>query len=470
MSAKRFKLSNPHPFGVRPLGNAILLNKSNEARDDGTGLLRVLSDESLLAVFGLLDAKSTASCSCCSRALYCFSNDEDVWRERTLGDFGSSYPFQGTWRRTYCFRKGGKVGNVTVRSKLFSDVLYQSWYCRTLEIPRRWWAVDTIPRVAASDLTQAEFVKRFDGPGKPVIITGACEGWGAMKKWSREYLEEVGGDSKFMCGPADMTLKSFFDYAHNTSDESPMFVFCKNFADLTPQLAADYETPQYFTTDLFTLLGEKRPHWRWLLAGGARSGSKWHVDPNSTSAWNAVIKGRKKWIMLPPGVVPPAVFPSADGAEVTQPTSLIEWFLNFYDQTRSLAVERWQDHQGYGGLVEGVCGPGELVFVPTGWWHAVLNLDDDTLAVTQNYVSKANVNSVRRFLRDKKDQISGLRSEAHRAGLAQDFDDALQEAALLDSVEVEKAKARAMRNDVQAGGGSFWDALRGAGGSLSFAR
>lgn len=87
--------------------------------------------------------------------------------------------------------------------------------------------------------------------------------------------------------------------------------------------------------DLFSVLGdEQRPDYRWLIAGPARSGSSFHVDPNCTSAWNATVSGKKKWIMFPPGETPPGVHPSEDGLDLAAPVSLIEWFLNFYEVRR----------------------------------------------------------------------------------------------------------------------------------------
>jgi len=81
--------------------------------------------------------------------------------------------------------------------------------------------------------------------------------------------------------------------------------------------------------------------------------------------------------MFPPEVVPPGVHPSPDGAEVACPVSIMEWFMNFYG-----ACKDWQRRP-----VECVCKAGDVVFVPNGWWHLVINLED-SIAITQNYVSR----------------------------------------------------------------------------------
>ena len=172
----------------------------------------------------------------------------------------------------------------------------------------------------------------------------------------------------------------------------------------------------YNSTDMFEFLQiddqfqrclekDDRPDKRWLLVGNERSGSKWHKDPNRTSAINGVLYGRKKWWMLPPDCPPPGVFWSPDGAEVAQPVSLFEWLLQYHheyaignDQTRRLRQE-------------GICHENEIVFVPRGWWHAVINLDDWTIAVTENFVTKAILQEVRHFLHYKVDQISGVPCE-----------------------------------------------------------
>jgi hypothetical protein len=55
--------------------------------------------------------------------------------------------------------------------------------------------------------------------------------------------------------------------------------------------------------------------------------------------------------------------------------------------------------------LETICEAGEVMFVPRGWWHCVLNVDD-TVAVTQNYVSDCNLADVLQFLRIKGEQES----------------------------------------------------------------
>jgi ribosomal protein L16 Arg81 hydroxylase len=64
------------------------------------------------------------------------------------------------------------------------------------------------------------------------------------------------------------------------------------------------------------------------------------------------------------------------------------------------------------GCMEGICNEGEVLHVPSGWWHLVINLDA-SIAITQNFVPRCHLPSVLSFLKDKPDQVSGFKNEVN---------------------------------------------------------
>ncbi len=229
-----------------------------------------------------------------------------------------------------------------------------------------------------------------------------------------------------------MRLEDFQEYAREALDEDPLYLFDKHFCETCPELAGQYSVPPHFPRDLFALLGEEeRPDYRWLIMGGPCSGSTFHIDPNGTSAWNACLAGTKKWVLAPRRTRLPGVFPDASFGEVATTLSAVEWFVDFYAQLREQGVP----------ALECVQRPGDVIFVPHGWFHIVLNLES-TVALTHNYVSETNLPHVMRFLDERPDQVSGV-SEGRKRGLGARLRRALAEGAPEALRRLEEAEARA---------------------------
>ena len=112
--------------------------------------------------------------------------------------------------------------------------------------------------------------------------------------------------------------------------------------------------------------------------------------------------------MFPPEQAPPGVFASPDGLEVAQPVSLMEWFLNYYDEARKL------------NPVQFIANPGDLVFVPSQWWHCVLNLDL-SVAVTQNYIAESNLARSLKMMKHDSHLVSGIPASREKEKLYDEF-------------------------------------------------
>ncbi|KAL2161485.1 hypothetical protein VTH06DRAFT_8047 [Thermothelomyces fergusii] len=311
----------------------------------------------------------------------------------------SSFAWRGSWRATVLGLSPEQTARVDC-SNVFSDVLHRPFVCShisLLQYARNIPGANQIDRL--QNMSYEEFAEKWSE--KPFILTDCIRPWPVTESWTLEGLLSRYADVVFRAEAVDWTFATYYQYMRTTQDESPLYLFDRKFAEkmslrVGKEDGAAYWKPECFGPDLFELLGAERPAHRWLIIGPKRSGSTFHKDPNATSAWNAVIQGAKYWIMFPPSAAVPGVFVSKDSSEVTSPLSIAEWLLEFHAEARRLP-----------GCREGVCRAGEILHVPSGWWHLVVNLEDG-IALTQNFVPRSHLGGVLSFLRDKADQVSGF--------------------------------------------------------------
>ncbi|KAL6145415.1 hypothetical protein ACLB2K_056103 [Fragaria x ananassa] len=443
------KASAPsHTHGVKPLGNLYLNPGSVNSRNTGLGNLQTLTDELVLEILAFLAGTHLGVLASVSKSFYIFANHEPLWRNLVLENLNGRLLYNCTWKSTYiaAHYPSFDVSNVSVSGlrvrDFYSDYLFQSWLCANLEMKPEWLERDNIIR--RRGISVEEFISDFEEPNKPVLLEGCMDNWVALEKWDRDYLVKLCGDVQFAAGPVEMNLEDYFRYADQAREERPLYVFDPKFGEKVARLGSEYEVPVYFREDLFNVLGNERPDYRWIIIGPAGSGSSFHIDPNSTSAWNAVIKGSKKWVLFPPDVVPPGVHPSPDGAEVACPVSIIEWFMNFYGATKT-----WKRKP-----IECICKAGEVLFVPNGWWHLVFNLEE-SIAITQNYASRSNLLNVLDFLKrpNASTLVSGTRD---RVNLYDKFRKAI-ETSLPGTID--KLLQKAEEKKAQQSKPSFWDTV-----------
>ncbi|KAE8321763.1 hypothetical protein BDV39DRAFT_210459 [Aspergillus sergii] len=396
-----------HPLGVKPSGNALLAQENLRA---AIGTFYLLPDELILVLLEFLDGRSLLSIGQTCKAFYAFTRAEDFWKSLFIGSPPVSFTWQGTWRSTYLNIPPSKAAILDC-STLYSDALHRPFYCAHISLDPYVTNIPSRNQIARlPNLSPEEFHEKWSDT--PFILTEPVKEWPVYQNWTVESLLSKYADTVFRAEAVDWPFKTYVEYMKNNSDESPLYLFDRAFVtkmdlkvgqpDQEPN--ATYWPPPCFGEDFFSVLGNDRPDRQWLIIGPERSGSTFHKDPNATSAWNAVVRGSKYWIMFPSSSKlppPPGVYVSEDQSEVTSPLSIAEWLLGFHAEARRTP-----------GCIEGICQEGEILHVPSGWWHLVVNIEP-AIAITQNFIPRAHLSAALDFLSNKADQISGFRKDVY---------------------------------------------------------
>ncbi|CAM9928122.1 unnamed protein product [Hapterophycus canaliculatus] len=288
--------------------------------------------------------------------------------------------------------------------------------------------VERIPGSAFADDEHGDTLPRI-----PAVLTGLLDRWPAYashdpgKIWTLRNLaaRTAGTMVSLDGGPSfarqsmsagKVCLAEYQRYAENSSDgdSAPLYVFDPNilgpastFRDDGSSVGDSFTTPPCFSHDAASAVCDHKlrplPP-KWLLVGAVRSGTPIHDHP-TTVAWNALLVGCKLWCCFPPDVNESALLLNLDaggdedGGEFD--LSAVEWFC------RASA--------GHGGKEGGrqlddsariiVQRPGEVVFLPVGWFHVVLNVETST-ALSMSLTLRRDLQSVLPLFREEEREFA----------------------------------------------------------------
>jgi hypothetical protein len=259
-----------------------------------------------------------------------------------------------------------------------------------LALARREWLLETLerqrllaPAVAGierrSGLGTQEFLERYYAAGRPVIVTGELKDWPALTLWTPDYLKaRVGG------APVDYQGGRIADAGYERA--MPAHRRQAPFDQFIDAIVRTSGNDLYITaynsvanraalTPLFT---DMRPLGK-FLAGGAENGMLWigpagtftplHYD--LTNNFIAQIVGRKRLKIVP-----------------ASETGRLGEAGHVYSKVRDLdgPLDALEHPRLNGARVFDLeLAPGEILFVPFGWWHQVRSLDFSVTATFTNF-------------------------------------------------------------------------------------
>ncbi|MEH2405968.1 cupin-like domain-containing protein [Nostoc sp.] len=251
------------------------------------------------------------------------------------------------------------IGLIVV-TRLVIYLLKRTWHKTKCKLV--WMPIDSVER--RSNLSYDEFVKEYAFVGKPVIITDAMKDWTAMTKWTFDFFRSKYGaitvnvkeDSTENQGAT--TIADYINYMTTGNSDRRFYLANWVISDYS-ELLKDYKEPIYFPNWLQRLPKKLLRKYDFdhpdVFIGHQDTSIGLHKDHLYGSAWLGMIRGRKQIIFFTPDQ---------------------EEFL--YDGKVDVFNPDIKKYPLYAKTnpVEVILEPGEIIYIPSGWWHHVKNLEN----------------------------------------------------------------------------------------------
>ncbi len=238
--------------------------------------------------------------------------------------------------------------------------------------------------------TKEEFTERYLVPQRPVVITGATAKWRAHSTWTLDYLRSRIGGRKVRVTESPTTLyPDFFsgvpsrqvetDFAEfidllasNRPERNQRYLngdettILSSYTQLNPAFAPlcnDFEPPAYCDRQQIKTVGF------WMSAKGVVSSL--HYDFDGSHNLNVQVRGRKRVLLFSPseGLYPFSGLQASRNAPNFSQVNILDPDEGRFPAFRSAKC------------VEAVLEEGDMLFVPSYWYHALFHLGEININV-----------------------------------------------------------------------------------------
>eukprot|EP00928_Gymnodinium_smaydae_P031829 TRINITY_DN23236_c0_g1_i1.p1 TRINITY_DN23236_c0_g1~~TRINITY_DN23236_c0_g1_i1.p1 ORF type:complete len:526 (+),score=40.10 TRINITY_DN23236_c0_g1_i1:223-1800(+) len=204
-------------------------------------------------------------------------------------------------------------------------------------------------RVNMSVLSPEQVRKKYMNK-QPLVLTHLTDDWLAHERWSRNDLLNTYGHVSVSAHHVHIGVRKFWEFTNLTVKDvvggHAAFIYAHH--PMAREMRHDIIVPKLFA----------RKNYSFSVSLGSRNS---HVPAHAhDESWLAHIEGRKLWIITKPGVAS-------------------EWLKSYADPC-TLPRDAFKDPKGKRELKRCVVVPGEVMYLPAYWNHAICNLDSHTVA------------------------------------------------------------------------------------------